>query len=170
MILWFCVLFLSLQIVCLEQYETIQFKDEVKVEGFAFSEDEKIMVVNQNYYFSIGNIVNLPNRLYKKGEEGFKLFEKNSYSAVNQNSFITSLMSMGRLQVNNRGTVYITVHNDKVIRVYQIKDSMSVEIQKLNFGSEQPYLAQLSWDGNYLIVKLPSSGTKIFKWIGDKFE
>lgn len=59
------------------------------------------------------------------------------------------------------------MHSDNVIRVFQIKDSMSVEVQKLNFGNERPLYVQLSWDGNYLIVK-PST-TKIYKWSGDKF-
>lgn len=72
MIWWLiCVLLLSLQAVSIDEYETMQFKDEVKVEGFAFSENEKTMIVLQDFYFLRGTLVNLPNRLYKKGEKGY---------------------------------------------------------------------------------------------------
>jgi hypothetical protein len=71
-------------------------------------------------------VTSLPLCIYKKGENGYSLIGKESYEKVkeymNDASYSSYLDVIGRIQMNRKGNLFITLHNDNIVRVYQIKN------------------------------------------------
>ena len=110
-------------------------------------------------------IENLPHLIYKKTQSGYTLMGKQSYERVGSynydGTYITNFAAVGNIQINKAGTIFVTGHTDHIVRVYQIKNGMSIQIQKIpaKKGKMLRYL-QLLYKRDLLQVN-----NIIYKWL-----
>jgi hypothetical protein len=64
---------------------------------------------------------------------------------------------IGNIQMNREGTFFLSLHNDRRVRIFQIKNETVILFQIIEINGNQGRNVQLSYDRDFLLI---FAGTK----------